>query len=60
MKRLFWFGLGMYAGVRLTGSGRSEWEAVKADPVRELDRFLRTATPLAKRFVRMVRTRIDA
>jgi hypothetical protein len=49
----------MYAGVRLTGSGRSEWEAVKADPVRELDRFLRTATPLAKRFVRMVRTRID-
>lgn len=59
MKRLFWFGVGVYAGVQLTRRGRNEWEAVKNDPMRELDRFVRTATPLAKRFVRMVRTTIE-
>jgi len=59
MKRLFWFGLGVYAGVRLTRDGRSHWEAMKADPVRELDRFVRNATPLAKRVIRMVRTTIE-
>lgn len=59
MRRLFWFGLGVYAGVRLSRRGRSEWEAVKADPIRELDRFVRTTAPLAKRVIRMVRTSIE-
>ena len=59
MKRLFWFGLGMYAGVRLSRRGRHEWEAVKSDPLGELDRFIRTAAPVAKRVMRLVRTTIE-
>ena len=59
MKRLIWFGLGVYAGVQLTRRGRHEWEAVKNDPMRELDRLVRIATPVAKRFVRLVRTSIE-
>lgn len=59
MKRLFWFSVGVYAGVQLSRRGRNEWVAVKNDPMRELDRFVRTATPLAKRFVRLVRTTIE-
>ena len=54
MKRLFWFGLGIYAGVQLNRRGKQEWAAVKADPFREADRFIRFATPLVRSAVRAV------
>ena len=55
MKRLFWFGLGIYAGVALNRRGKREWEAVKADPIREFDRVVRYATPLVRSAIRAVR-----
>ena len=55
MKRLFWFGLGIYAGLQLDRKGKREWEAVKADPLREVDRLVRYVTPLVRSAVRTVR-----
>lgn len=55
MKRLFWFGLGVYAGLQLDRKGKREWQAVKADPLRELDRLVRYATPLVRGALRTVR-----
>jgi len=57
MKRLFWFGVGVFAGVQLSRRGRNEWESVKADPVRELDRLVRNATPIAQGLMRLIRSR---
>lgn len=55
MKRLFWFGLGVYAGAQINRRGKQEWEAVKADPVREIDRLVRYATPLVRSAARTLR-----
>lgn len=55
MKRLFWFGIGVYAGVQLNRRGKQEWQAVKTDPVRELDRLIRYAVPIVRSAVRAVR-----
>ncbi len=55
MKRLFWFGVGVYAGVQLNRRGKREWEAVKTDPMRELDRVVRYAMPLVRSALRAVR-----
>jgi hypothetical protein len=55
MKRLFWFGLGIYAGVQLNRRGKQEWQAVKSDPLREVDRVIRFATPLVRSAIRTVR-----
>lgn len=55
MKRLFWFGIGVYAGVQLNRRGKQEWQAVKSDPVRELDRLVRYAMPIVRGAVRAVR-----
>ena len=59
MKRLFWFGLGVFAGVRLTRRGNAAVQALKSDPIRELDRWVRLATPLVQRAVRAARTSIE-
>ncbi len=55
MKRMFWFGLGVYAGVQLQRRGRAQWTAVKRDPIGEVDRVIRFATPLVRGVIRTVR-----
>lgn len=59
MKRLFWFGLGVFAGVRLTRRGNAALEAFKSDPMRELDRLVRLGTPLVQKAIRSARSTIE-
>lgn len=59
MKRLFWFGLGVFAGVRLTQRGNAAVDALKSDPIRELDRWVRVATPLVQKALRAARSSIE-
>ena len=59
MKRLFWFGLGVFAGVRLTRRGSAAVEAIKTDPLRELDRVVRIAVPLVQKAVKSARSTIE-
>ena len=45
--------------VRLTRRGNAAVQALKSDPIRELDRWVRLATPLVQRAVRAARTSIE-
>lgn len=59
MKRLFWFGLGMFAGARLNRRGRAALDALTADPIRELDRWIRVGTPIVRKLLATARPGID-
>lgn len=59
MKRLFWFGVGVFAGVRLTRRSSAAVEAIKSDPLRELDRVVRIAVPLVQKAVKSARSTIE-
>lgn len=59
MKRLFWFGLGVFAGVRLTRRGNAMLEAFMSDPVRALDRLVRVGAPLVQKAIRSARSTIE-
>lgn len=59
MKRLFWFGLGLFAGARLHRKVNAAFAAFAADPIRELDRWIRLLTPLVQRIVRSARSTIE-
>ena len=59
MKRLFWFGLGVIAGVRMRRVLREQVDAFLADPIRETDRLVRLVTPHVQRYIRSARTTIE-
>lgn len=59
MKRLFWFGLGLLAGARLHRKVNSLVAAFAADPIRELDRWVRLLAPVVQRSVRAARSTIE-
>lgn len=59
MKRLFWFALGVVAGVRMRRMLRTQVEAFLADPIREVDRLVRLGMPHVQRFMRSARTTIE-
>lgn len=59
MKKLFWFGLGVFAGVRLTRRGTAALDAFKSDPLREIDRLVRLGAPLVRNIVRSARSTIE-